>query len=47
MGGERTVKRLFRHEKALRGFAWAEQQLEERGNYIIVIPGSSRSDALP
>ena len=35
--GERTVKRLFRHEKAHRGFDWAEQQLEERGSYIIVI----------
>ena len=35
--GERTVRRLFRHEKAHRGFDWAEQQLEERGSYIIVI----------
>ena len=35
--GERTVKRLFRHEKALKGFDWAEQQLEERGSYIILI----------
>ena len=35
--GERTVKRLFRHEKAHKGFDWAEQQLEERGSYIIVI----------
>ena len=35
--GEHTVRRLFRHEKAHRGFDWAEQQLEERGSYIIVI----------
>ncbi len=35
--GEHTVKRLFRHEKAHRGFDWAEQQLEERGSYIVVI----------
>jgi membrane protein DedA with SNARE-associated domain len=35
--GEHTVKRLFRHEKAHKGFDWAEQQLEERGSYIIVI----------
>ncbi len=35
--GERTVRRLFRHEKAHRGFDWAEQQLEERGSYIILV----------
>ena len=35
--GEHTVKRLFRSEKARRGFEWAEQQLDERGFYIIVI----------
>lgn len=35
--GEHTVRRLFRHEKAHRGFDWAEQQLEERGSYIILI----------
>jgi membrane-associated protein len=35
--GERTVKRLFKHPKAHRGFDWAEEQLEERGSYIIVI----------
>jgi membrane-associated protein len=35
--GERTVRRLFRHEKAQKGFDWAEQQLEERGSYIILI----------
>jgi membrane-associated protein len=35
--GERTVRRLFRSEKAHRGFDWAEDQLERRGFYIIVI----------
>ena len=35
--GEHTVKRLFKHPKAHRGFDWAEQQLEERGSYIVVI----------
>jgi len=35
--GERTVRRLFRSEKAHRGFDWAEPQLEQRGFYIIVI----------
>jgi membrane protein DedA with SNARE-associated domain len=35
--GEHTVKRLFRSEKAHRGFDWAERQLEERGGYLIVI----------
>jgi membrane-associated protein len=35
--GEHTVKRLFRHEKAHRGFDWAEHQLQERGSYIILI----------
>lgn len=35
--GEHTVKRLFRHEKAHKGFDWAEKQLEERGSYIILI----------
>ena len=35
--GERTVKRLFHYPKALKGFAWAEKQLEERGSYIIII----------
>ena len=35
--GERTVRRLFRHEKAHKGFDWAEKQLEERGSYIILI----------
>ncbi len=37
-GRESTrCKRLFRHEKAHKGFDWAEQQLEERGSYIILI----------
>ena len=35
--GEHTVRRLFRSEKAHKGFDWAEIQLEERGSYIIVI----------
>jgi len=35
--GERTVKKLFRSEKARNGFEWAEHQLETRGFYIIVI----------
>jgi membrane protein DedA with SNARE-associated domain len=35
--GEHTVKRLFRSDKARRGFDWAEEQLERRGFYIIVI----------
>jgi membrane protein DedA with SNARE-associated domain len=35
--GKRTVRRLFRHEKAHRSFDWAEAQLEQRGSYIILI----------
>lgn len=35
--GEHTVRRLFKHPKAHRGFDWAEQQLEERGSYIVII----------
>lgn len=35
--GEHTVRRLFRSEKAHKGFDWAERQIEERGFYIIVI----------
>ena len=35
--GERTVKRVFRSEKAHKGFDWAERQLEERGSYIILV----------
>jgi len=35
--GERTVKRLFRTEKWHRRLEWAEQTLDERGAYIILI----------
>jgi membrane-associated protein len=35
--GEHTVKRLFSHEKAHAGFDWAEEQLEQRGSYIILV----------
>ncbi len=35
--GEHTVRRLFKHERAHHAFDWAEQQLEERGSYIILI----------
>jgi membrane-associated protein len=35
--GERTVKKLFRSDKARHGFEWAERQLEARGFYLIVI----------
>jgi membrane-associated protein len=35
--GERTVKRLFRSEKAHRSFAWAERMLAERGTYLVVV----------
>ncbi len=35
--GERTVKRLFRSDRARHGFEWAERQLETRGFYIIII----------
>lgn len=35
--GERTVKRLFRSDKARRGFEWAERQLEVRGFYLIIV----------
>jgi membrane-associated protein len=35
--GERTVKRVFRNDKARRAFEWAEHQLETRGFYLIVI----------
>ncbi len=35
--GERTVKKLFRSDKARHGFEWAERQLEKRGFYLIVI----------
>jgi membrane-associated protein len=35
--GERTVKRVFRSEKAHRRLDWAEHQLDVRGGYLIVI----------
>jgi membrane protein DedA with SNARE-associated domain len=35
--GEHTVKRVFRSDKARRGFEWAERQLEVRGFYLIVV----------
>ena len=35
--GRRTVRSLFRHERAHRGFDWAETQLEQRGSYIILV----------
>jgi membrane-associated protein len=35
--GEHTVKRVFRSDKARKGFDWAERQLEVRGFYLIVV----------
>lgn len=35
--GERTVKRWFRSEKAIKRLEWAERTLDERGAYIIII----------
>lgn len=35
--GERTVKRVFRGEKSLKAFTWAERQLLRRGFYLIII----------
>ncbi len=35
--GERTVKRVFKGEKSRKAFEWAEDQLEARGFYIIII----------
>lgn len=35
--GERTVKKVFRNDKARHAFEWAERQLEARGFYLIVI----------
>jgi membrane protein DedA with SNARE-associated domain len=35
--GEHTVKRFFKSERARKAFVWAEEQLEERGTYIVVI----------
>jgi membrane protein DedA with SNARE-associated domain len=35
--GEKTVKRVFRSEKAHQRLEWAERTLDERGAYIILI----------
>jgi membrane-associated protein len=35
--GERTVKRLFRGERSLRAFEWAERMLAERGTYLVIV----------
>ena len=35
--GERTVKRVFKGEKSRKAFVWAEQQLEARGFYLIIV----------
>ena len=35
--GQHTVKRAFRGERSRRAFLWAEEQLEERGFYLIII----------
>lgn len=35
--GEKTVRRIFRSEKAHRRFDWAERTLDERGGYIILV----------
>ena len=35
--GEHTVKRVFRGDKSRKAFEWAENQLEERGFYLIVV----------
>jgi membrane-associated protein len=35
--GEKTVRRIFRSEKAQRRLDWAERTLAERGGYIILI----------
>jgi membrane protein DedA with SNARE-associated domain len=35
--GERSVKRVFRSEKAHKRLEWAERTLDERGAYIIII----------
>jgi membrane-associated protein len=35
--GEHTVKRVFKGAKSRKAFEWAEQQLEARGTYLIVI----------
>ena len=35
--GEHTVKRVFKGKKSRKAFEWAENQLEARGTYLIVI----------
>lgn len=35
--GERTVKRVFSGERSRKAFVWAEEQLEARGFYLIII----------
>ena len=35
--GERTVKNVFRGDKSRKAFVWAEEQLEARGFYLIII----------
>jgi membrane-associated protein len=35
--GERTVKRVFRSEKSRKAFTWAEDQIETRGFYLIIV----------
>jgi membrane-associated protein len=35
--GEHTVKRVFKGERSHKAFEWAENQLEERGTYLIVV----------
>jgi len=48
--GEHTVKRLFRGEKARKGFEWAERTLAQRGFYLVVvarfIPGGRTATTL-
>ena len=35
--GEHTVKRVFKGERSRKAFVWAEEQLEVRGFYLIII----------
>jgi membrane-associated protein len=35
--GERTIKNVFRGEKSRKAFVWAEDQIETRGFYLIII----------
>lgn len=35
--GERTLKRIFKSERSLKGFVWAERQLLLRGWYLIIV----------